>query len=162
MAKVIYGKGIARLRKEMDSIKNARLEVGFFDTAVYPSGVPVAYVASIHEFGWGPIPARPFMRPAMNAQRATWQRNFLSGFKAVANGQLSTKQVLDQMGMKISGQIKESIQSVTSPALQDSTVDARLRKLTQGVAATARPGSISKPLVATGLMLNSVDYKVTV
>lgn len=161
MAKVIYGKGIARLRKEMESIKNARLEVGFFDTAVYPSGVPVAYVASIHEFGWGPIPARPFMRPAMNAERTTWQRNFLGGFKAVVNGQLTTKQVLDQMGMKISGQIKESIQSVTSPALQDSTVDARLRKLTQGVAATARPGSISKPLVATGLMLNSVDYKVT-
>ena len=160
MAKVIHGKGIARLREEMKSINRAQLEVGFFDTAVYPSGVPVAYVASIHEFGWGPIPARPFMRPAMNAQRATWQRNFLSGFKAVANGQVTTKQVLEQMGMKISAQIKESISSVTSPALQESTVEARLRKLTAGVAATAK-GSIAKPLVATGQMLNSVDYKVT-
>lgn len=161
MAKVIYGKGIARLRKEMESVKNAKLEVGFFDTSVYPSGVPVAYVASIHEFGWGPIPARPFMRPTMNAQRTTWQRNFLSGFKAVANGQVTTKQVLEQMGMKISAQIKESISSVTSPALQESTVEARLRKLTAGVAATAK-SSIAKPLVATGQMLNSVDYKVSV
>lgn len=160
MAKVIYGKGIDRLRKEMEAVNRAKLEVGFFDTAVYPSGVPVAYVASVHEFGWGPIPARPFMRPAMNAQRATWQRNFLSGFKAVANGQVTTKQVLEQMGMKISAQIKESISSVTSPALQESTIEARLRKLTAGVAATAK-GSISKPLVATGQMLNSVDYKVT-
>lgn len=160
MAKVIHGKGIERLRKEMESINRAKLEVGFFDTAVYPSGVPVAYVASVHEFGWGPIPARPFMRPTMNAERNTWQRNFLGGFKAVVNGQLTTQQVLDQMGMKISAQIKESISSVTSPALQESTIEARLRKLTAGVAATAK-GSIAKPLVATGQMLNSVDYKVT-
>lgn len=160
MAKVIHGKGIARLRKEIASINKARLEVGFFDTAVYPSGVPVAYVASIHEFGWGPIPARPFMRPAIAEKRDTWVRNFLGGFKAVANGQLSTKQVLEQMGARITGHIKESIQSVTSPALQDSTVEARLRKLSSGVAATAK-SSISKPLVATGQMINSVDYKVS-
>ena len=141
------------------SINRARLEVGFFDTAVYPSGVPVAYVASVHEFGWGPIPARPFMRPAMNANRNKWQSNFLGGFKAVVNGQLTTRQVLDQMGMKISGQIKESIQAVTSPPLQDSTIEARLSKLANG--GKGAQGTISKPLVATGLMLNSVDYKAT-
>ena len=159
MAKVIHGRGIERLRKELESIKKARLEVGFFDTAVYPSGVPVAYVASVHEFGWGPIPARPFMRPAMSANRNKWQTNFLGGFKAVVNGQLTTRQVLDQMGMKISGQIKESIQSVTSPPLQDSTIEARLSKLANG--GKGAQGTISKPLVATGLMLNSVDYKAT-
>lgn len=159
MAKVIHGRGIERLRKELESIKKARLEVGFFDTAVYPSGVPVAYVASVHEFGWGPIPARPFMRPAMASNRDTWTRNFLSGFKAVVNGNVTTKQVMEQMGMKISGQIKESIQSVTSPPLQDSTIEARLSKLANG--GRGAQGTISKPLVATGLMLNSVDYKAT-
>lgn len=159
MAKVIHGRGIERLRKEFESIKKARLEVGFFDIAVYPSGVPVAYVASVHEFGWGPIPARPFMRPAMSANRDTWTRNFLSGFKAVVNGNVTTKQVMEQMGMKISGQIKESIQSVTSPPLQDSTIEARLSKLANG--GKGAQGTISKPLVATWLMLNSVDYKAT-
>lgn len=159
MAKVIHGRGIERLRKELESIKKARLEVGFFDTAVYPSGLPVAYVASVHEFGWGPIPARPFMRPAMSSNRDTWTRNFLSGFKAVVNGNVSTKQVMEQMGMKISGQIKESIQSVTSPPLQDSTIEARLSRLANG--GKGAQGTISKPLVATGLMLNSVDYKAT-
>lgn len=160
MAKVIYGRGIARLRKEMESIKNARLEVGFFDTAVYPSGIPVAYVASIHEFGWGPIPARPFMRPAIAEKRDQWVRNFAGGFRAVTDGKLTTRQVLEQMGARITGHIKESIQSVTSPALSDATVAARLNRLSSGVAATAGP-SIGKPLVATGQMLNSVDYKVT-
>lgn len=159
MAKVIHGRGIERLRKELESIKKARLEVGFFDTAVYPSGVPVAYVASVHEFGWGPIPARPFMRPAMASNRDTWTRNFLSEFKAVVNGNVTTKQVMEQMGMKISGQIKEAIQSVTSPPLQDSTIEARLSKLANG--GKGAQGTISKPLVATGLMLNSVDYKAT-
>ena len=160
MAKVIYGKGIARMREQVASLSKARLEVGFFDTAVYPSGIPVAYVASIHEFGWGPIPARPFLRPAMAAKRDEWVRNFAGGFRAVTNGKLTTKQVLDQMGMKITGQIKESIQAVTSPPLQDATIEARLARLSSGVAATAGP-SIGKPLVATGLMINSVDYKAT-
>ena len=160
MAKVIHGKGIARMRKQVESVNKASLEVGFFDTAVYPSGVPVAYVASIHEFGWGPIPARPFMRPSMAEKRDQWARNFAGGFRAVADGKLTTRQVLEQMGARITGHIKESIQAVTSPSLNDATVAARLNRLSSGVAATAGP-SIAKPLVATGQMLNSVDYKVT-
>ena len=160
MAKVIHGKGIARMREQVASLSKARLEVGFFDTAAYPSGIPVAYVASIHEFGWGPIPARPFMRPAIAEKRDQWVRNFAGGFRAVTDGKLTTRQVLEQMGARITGHIKESIQSVTSPALSDATVAARLNRLSSGVAATAGP-SIGKPLVATGLMINSVDYKAT-
>lgn len=162
MAKVIHGKGIARLRAQLATMDRARLEVGFFDTAVYPSGVPVAYIATIHEFGYpaGGIPARPFMRPTIEAQRTKWASQFKGGFKAVANGQIDVRGVMEQMGALIAGQVKDGIQAVNSPALLDATVKARLRKLADG--GKGAQGTISKPLVATGQMLNSVEYKVTV
>ena len=162
MAKVIHGKGIARMRKQVESVNKASLEVGFFDTAVYPSGVPVAYVASIHEFGWGPIPARPFMRPTIANKKQEWVKYLQGGFKRVANGQMTVNAVLSQMGGAIAGQINESIIAVSTPPIKDATVAARKRKLADG--GKSAQASISKPLVATGVLTNleySLTYKVT-
>lgn len=164
MAKVIYGKGIARMRKQMESLHKARLEVGYFDTARYPDGTPVAYIAAIHEFGYAGnnIPARPFMRPTIAKKKQEWVKYLQGGFKRVANGQMTVNAVLAQMGAAIAGQINESIVSVTEPPLKAATVAARKRKLSDG--GKDAKGSISKPLVATGVLTNleySLTYKVT-
>ena len=191
MAKVIYGKGIARLRKEMESIGKTNLGVGFFDTSVYPGGTPVAYVASIQEFGWGPIPPRSFMRTTMVEKKQEWEKNFVSGFKAVLNGKVNVSQVYEQMGMKIVGNIKKKISSIQDPALSPLTLMARKDRRDHAKNAKknakfgpqqqfkmsgTRIGELSaqldmgpqdlsgvstKPLVDTSYMLNSVDYKVT-
>lgn len=164
MAKVIHGKGIARLRKEFESLKRAKLEVGYFDTARYPDGTPVAYIAAIHEFGYAGknIPARPFMRPTIAKKKQEWVKYLQGGFKRVANGQMTVNDVLTQMGGAIAGQINESIVAVTEPPLKDATVAARKRKLSDG--GKGAKGSISKPLVATGVLTDleySLTYKVT-
>ncbi len=164
MAKVIYGKGIARLRKEMESIKNARLEVGFMGDTYSNGGPPVAYIATIHEFGYpaGGIPARPFMRPAIADNSETWKRRLAGGFKKVVNGEMSTRVMLDAIGELVTANIREAIADVTSPPLQQGTIDARLRGYaSKSYAAKANPETISKPLVATGYMRDSVKHKVT-
>ena len=43
--------GSKALEKLADQIKKSKLEVGFFESAKYPDGTPVAYVAAIQEFG---------------------------------------------------------------------------------------------------------------
>lgn len=188
----MHGDGIARLRKELESIGKTNLGVGFFDTAVYPGGTPVAYVASIQEFGWGPIPPRSFMRTTMAEKKQEWEKNFVSGFKAVLNGKVNVSQVYEQMGMKIVGDIKKKISSIQDPALSPLTLMARKDRRDHAKNAKknakfgpqkqfkmsgTRIGELSaqldmgpqnlsgvstKPLVDTSYMLNSVDYKVTV
>ena len=54
-------------------IQSKKLRVGWFDTARYQDGTPVAYVAAIQEFGHGAIPPRPFMRPTIAQQRQAWR-----------------------------------------------------------------------------------------
>ena len=44
-------------------------KVGWFESAEYPEGTPVAYVAAIQELGHGKIPPRPFMAPAMKKNK---------------------------------------------------------------------------------------------
>lgn len=164
MAKVIHGKGIARMREQVASLSKARLEVGFFDTARYPDGTPVAYVAAIHEFGYpsGGIPARPFMRPTIESKRQEWAKYLNGGMKRVINGTMSTKDVLAALGSAATAQINETIVGITSPPLKDATVAARKRKLADG--GKGAQSTISKPLIATGVLTNleySLTYKVT-
>lgn len=191
MAKVIQGDGLERLRTGLQSIGKASLGVGFFDTAVYPGGTPVAYVASIQEFGWGPIPPRSFMRTTVAEKRNVWEKNFVSGFKAVLNGTINVNQVYEQIGMRIVGDIKRKISSIQDPALSPLTLMARKDRRDHAKNAKknanfgpqqqfkmtgTRIGELSsqldmgpqnfsgvstKPLVDTSYMLNSVDYKVS-
>ncbi len=50
-------------------------KVGWFKTAKYPNGVPVAVVAAVHEFGWPEhnIPPRLGMRATAIACEAAWR-----------------------------------------------------------------------------------------
>ena len=58
----------ASIRKGLSAQGVTRVTVGFYKTATYPDGTPVAAVAAWNEFGtkgggWGgPIPERPFFR----------------------------------------------------------------------------------------------------
>ena len=49
--------------------RSAGVDVGFFESARYPDGTPVALVAAVHEFGTedGRIPERPSFRTAISS-----------------------------------------------------------------------------------------------
>ncbi|UNY40207.1 structural protein [Pseudomonas phage vB_PcuM_ KLEP17-4] len=144
------------MAKAIAQIKRAKLQVGWFDTAQYEDGTPVAYVAAIQEFGYpkGGIPPRPFLRPTIEQQRNAWRDSIAAGMRTVLEGKRSAREVLERVGMLAAGNVSESIAAVTSPALKQSTLDARQRR-------KKTPGVSNKPLVDTGLLIQSVDSKVT-
>lgn len=146
--------GSKALEKLADQIKKSKLEVGFFESAKYPDGTPVAYVAAKQEFGYpaGNIPSRPFFRNAIS-QNDGWKDLANKAIGAVVEGRMELNQALNQMGLKMAADVKDSITDGSYEALKQSTLDARQsRKRTQGVA--------SKPLIDTGQMLQSVTYAV--
>ena len=146
--------GSEALEKLADQIKKSKIEVGFFESAKYPDGTPVAYVAAIQEFGYpaGNIPSRPFFRNAIS-QNDGWKPLATKAMSAVVEGRIELNQALNQMGLKMAADVKDSITDGSYEALKQSTLDARQsRKRTQGVA--------SKPLIDTGQMLQSVTYAV--
>ena len=146
--------GSEALEKLADQIKKSKLEVGFFESAIYPDGTPVAYVAAIQEFGYpaGNIPSRPFFRNAISKNDG-WKQLATKAMNAVVEGRMELNQALNQMGLKMAADVKDSITDGSYEALKQSTLDARQsRKRTQGVA--------SKPLIDTAQMLQSVTYAV--
>lgn len=141
-------KGTASISKAiatLDGLGDLEGKVGWFESAVYPDGTPVAYVATIHEHGAGPIPARPFMRPAVAEYGASWMKLLGEGAKAALNGSVSPHAVLEAVTLRAAGDVGKAIQAVTSPALKPMTI--------------ARKG-FSKPLIDTGQMFQSVTGKV--
>ena len=130
--------------------------VGWFETAKYPTGVPVAYVAAIQEFGYGAIPPRPFFRPTISEQSPTWSRLFGQAAKAVAAGKLTSDQAMTQICAKAAGDVAVTISRITAPPLKPATVAARRRRY----ADRGTTGNLTKPLVDAGLLIGTITYRV--
>lgn len=139
------GPGTAKVLAAIKGLDGLEGKTGWFETAHYPEGTPVAYVATIHEFGTPRIPARPFMRPAVADHGGEWIQLLGDGAKASLNGGPTPEQVLEMVTLTAAGNVAEKIQAVTSPPLSPVTV--------------ARKGS-AKPLIDTGQMFQSVTGKV--
>ena len=135
-------------------IQSKTLRVGWFETARYQDGTPVAYVAAIQEFGHGAIPPRPFMRPTIEAQRQAWRDTLRKGAKQVLAERLTFEQMLTAFGLSAAGQVAESIKAVTAPPLSPRTLAARQAK-------KKTPGVSTKPLIDTALMFQSVTAQVS-
>ena len=142
------------IKKMLRDLESKEIRVGFFDTAKYPDGTPIAYVAAIQEFGYGPIPPRPFMRPAELQNQNKWQRGIAAGVKAALNGAITIDHALEQVGMVAAGDVRKAIKAVTSPPLAESTIRARQSRKKTKKSASA------KPLVDTGQMLQAVTSAV--
>lgn len=143
---------IERVLRELES---KEVRVGFFENAVYDDGTPVAYVAAIQEHGdpGRSIPARPFMRPTFSAQQAALKNNLARGVRAALHERITTDAMLDQIGRNMAGEVVRTIESITEPELEESTIAARASR-------RKSPGVSRKPLVDTGYLIQSVDSAV--
>ena len=139
------GPGTAKVLAAVKGLDGLEGKTGWFETAHYPEGTPVAYVATIQEFGTGRIPARPFMRPAVADHAGEWMDMLAQGAKASLTGGPAPEQVLELVTLAAAGNVAEKIQAVTSPPLSPATVKRK---------------GFDKPLVDTGQMLQSVTGKV--
>jgi len=145
------------IKKAIQNAKNINAKVGFFSSSKYEDGTPVAQVAIQNEYG-NPQkgqPPRAFMRPAMDNQDV-WKKLFLKASKiSFKTGDF--RKPFQLVAMTVQGNIKENIANLTSPALAQSTIDARKRRNSNKNPAK----TIEKPLVDTGYMLSQVQYEVT-
>lgn len=150
--------GWNKLNIALDQLAGKQAKAGWFESDKYEDGTPVAYVASIHEFGSPEqgIPPRPTMRPAIDHNRTAWAKLAGKGANAVLNGKKDIRTVLGSIAALAAGNIKEEIVALTAPPLKPETIAARLRKKSN----KKTIGKLDKPLVDTGLMLSTVTSVV--
>ena len=144
----------------LSGLNGSELAVGWFEASRYDDQKPVAYIASIQEFGTAGkgIPPRPFLRPTIANHKGEWTKILQQQLKLVVNGRLSLPDVFDRLGLLISGQIRQTISTLQEPPLKQSTIQARLRQR----ADKATVGGLNKPLVDTGTLIGSISHEVTV
>lgn len=150
------GPGRKKLDNILNGVVNKEGKVGWFESAKYPDGTPVAYVASIQEFGSGSIPPRSFMRSTAAHKRDEWKDNMKKGADAIANGGETMSSVMEKVGLGAAGDIRKTIATLTEPPLKQATINARLSKMADGKTV----GNLDKPLVETGHMLNTLTNTV--
>lgn len=102
------------------------------------------------------IPPRPFMRPTIANEQKNWLRLLADGAKAVLRGKRTAQQVMDVVSAKAAGDVAKTIAALHSPPLAKSTIDKRRRQM----ADKKTIGSLDKPLVHSGLLLNSITNVV--
>ena len=132
---------------------NLNMKSGWFEDAVYPDGTKAAMVAASAEFGTETAPARPIIRPTIEREKGNWKRIIKDGSRRILNGEIDSFK--EGFGLQVQGDIQVTIAQIQGPALAESTIKARQRKLADG----ATVGSLDKPLVETGYLLSSVKSK---
>lgn len=160
MAKVVRkpGAGAKQLEAMLKGLEDAHARVGWLETAKYENGTPAAYVAVIHENGVPEkgLKPRPIMGPTVERCRGKWREISTEGAKAVAAGKTSAFKVIQMISAHAAGEVQRSVAELASPALAESTIAARERKKARGEPV----GSLTKPLIESGYLHDSVSWNV--
>lgn len=141
-------KGDENYREILKRIANFRqvyVVVGFQDTAQYPDGTSVVFVAICNEYGTEDIPARPFFAPAIDeneSQIHAWREDLIGQY---LDGKLALRPMLEELGKRVVKLVQAKIRSNVPPPNAPSTVEKK---------------GHSQTLIDTETMLKSVTYKV--
>lgn len=127
--------------KVKDLLDEKTLKVGFFESAKYDTGIPVAQVAQYQEFGTRKIPPRPFLRGSIHENKDKWVKYLANQVEGAKNLDLA----LARLGEVMRNDIIKSIDNFTEPANAISTILAK---------------KSSHPLIDTGFMKSSVTYEI--
>jgi len=135
-------------------------KVGWFPSAKYPDGTPVAGVAAVQELGSAKqgIPPRASFRITADAEANEWARVSAGLSRMVMRGQIQPVDLLEGLCLKAEGDVRETITKLQSPPLAAATIAARKRRLAAGGPPPA--ATIEKPLVDSGLMLATLTSQV--
>lgn len=152
------GPGKKQLEFILKNIGNKVAKVGWIDRSAYENGSTVATVAAIQEFGDPAhnIPPRPFFRITIANKKNDWLRLARTGARAIAKGTASIQRVMQGIGLKAAGDTRKTISLIQNPPLKQSTIRARLSRRSD----KKTVGNLTKPLVDTGIMLNTLTNSV--
>lgn len=158
------------LLNAIKNIHNKSVKVGWFEGLTYDDKdkTPVARVAAQNEFG-NPsknVPSRPFLRPTAIREQQNWSNIAQKGAIQVLKGKQTIDGVLNLLGAKAVADVQKSIKQVYSPALKEQTILARIersKKLSgiKGQISYKNLGRVTKPLIDTGFMINSINHELS-
>ena len=132
------------LRKKLNEMHNKKVSVGYFSNSTYADGTPVAFVASIMEFGEMHTPARPTIRPSLEKNKAKYYDLINKAIVNSLNGS-DFKTGLMIVGKMGAEDIQAEIRNLQNPPLSIKTIFKK---------------GHSKPLMDTKVMFQSVAFKV--
>ena len=172
-----FAKIKARLEAIPAGFADREAKVGWFPSAQYKDGTPVAYVAAIQEQGAPTvgIPPRPFIRPTIADRKGDWVGVMTQGMRAVVKGKATADDVLEGVGLQASADIGKTLASSQFQAL--SPITLMLRKMrdddanlvvtgkvvgeaARRVAAGEEGSSRTQPLHDTGYMISTLTHIV--
>lgn len=147
--------GMGAVVAEIEKLNNSYVTVGFQQGTVTRSqtkgqrskkaGLSMPQIAAQNEFGTDKIPARPFMRPAVDSNRAKLDKAISGEYDKVVMGTSTVKNSLNLIGLFMTGLIQKQIRATHYPPNAPSTI--------------ARKKS-SHPLIDFGQMIQSVRHEV--
>lgn len=151
---------IEALRQTIKSLDGTQVRIGWFESAVYEGGQPVAGVAMVQEFGSPKmnVPPRSFFRTTAAEKQGEWAKTTEQLTRASAQGKIAPDNVMEALSLAAEGHVRTTITQIMDPPLKQSTVDARKRRLANGGAGAK--SSIEKPLVDRGILLNTLTSQV--
>jgi len=165
---------------QLDALESTQAKVGWFESAKYESGRPVAAVAAGNEMGIPSrsIPARPFFRPTSEAKRSEWGDAAARLAGRVVEGKASAEDAMEILAARAHGDVLDTLAAITTPALSPITIMARayrkngkdvsgrtigeiagkIKNQNYEVTASQMAGVSTKPLNDTGIMIASMSY----
>lgn len=173
-------KAKALLEIAMRDLNKLEVKVGWFASAKYGDGTPVAYVAAIQENGAASrsIPPRPFFKPTQEQQKTEWAALMEQGVKAITKGNETAYTTLDKLGLLAAGDVRKTISQIQTPPLSLITLLARKyrkqnkgkpgyvpvagKKIGEFAKQSKKPEDVDvtgvnpKPLVDTRVMINTL------
>ncbi len=139
---------IPKLIDLIEQLQSKRVEVGILGSGeTYDNGASVLLIAQVHEFGAPSvgIPERSFLRAYFDENEKTIYNEMESLFMQTIDNLNSASSFYEYLGEYLVGEIKDYIVKLKSPPLKASTIKKK--------------GS-SNPLVDTGRLVDSIDYRV--
>jgi hypothetical protein len=101
------------------------------------------------------IPPRPFMKPSVEDNKEDFVGQIEIISRQFLKGEISEQKAADKIGEAAAGNIKKAIAKVNAPPLKASTV----RRKRNQYADKSVTGALTKPLIGSGHLLESVDSK---
>lgn len=139
--------GWRKIITNLKSLDGTTISAGILNTAGnYDKGQSLVDVAIWNEYGTRRIPSRPFIRIASDTSGNDWHKTAEKGISKIVAGSSSAGSMCDKIGK----QMVEDIQKIFGDK----------SKLAPNSPATIRRKGHDKPLIDTGRLRDSVDYRV--
>jgi len=158
-------KGYAAALKALKDMGDLTVTVGLHaDAEPYQKGqsapINVAQIGAVHEFGGGRVPARPWLRPPVDGNRAQYGNIVQRDAGRVLDGTLKVEQLGERLGLKVQADVQKSIVDVEAPPLAEATIAKKAALSPTGAVRVVGGVETGNPLIDTGHMRQSVTYVV--